>query len=165
MEVYMIIGVDPGMNGGIAWGFENKIYAEKMPTTPKDIYNFLYDLAFDADGHEDIVCYIERVGGYRPGNSGPASVKFARHCGHLEMALLALNVKYIEILPSKWMAYLIGKQKYPKSMTAAQRKRKRKNMIKAKVQGLYPDLRVTLATSDALGILNYGDAEYAKRRQ
>lgn len=159
----MIIGIDPGMAGGIAWEFNNKIYAEKMPATPKDIYNFLYDLASGADGYEDIVCYIERVGGYMPGNSGPASVKFARHCGHLEMALLALNIKYIEVLPNKWMACFIGKQKYPKSMAAAQKKRKRKNIIKAKAQGLYPDIHVTLAISDALGILNYGDSEHAKK--
>ena len=151
----MIIGIDPGQSGGIAWKFQGKVYIKKMPETPKDIFLFLHERALEADSYEDIIAYVEKVGGYMPGNSGPAAVKFARHCGHLEMALLALNIPYHEILPNRWMIHFIGKQKYPASMTAAQRKTKRKNLIKAKAQALSPNIKVTLAVSDAIGILNY----------
>lgn len=128
----------------------------KMPESPSNIYNELLLLAQIADGHEDIICYLERVGGYMPGNSGPASVKFARHCGHIEMALIAIGIKRIEVLPVKWMKYFMGRIEYPPTMTAIKRKTMRKNLIKARAQLLYPDIKVTLALSDALGILNYG---------
>lgn len=99
----MIIAIDPGANGGIAYKFKGKIYAEKMPQTPRDIYDFLYFRSIESDGYEDVVVYLEKVGGYRSGNSGPAAVNFARHCGHIDMALLALNIEYHEVLPTKWM--------------------------------------------------------------
>lgn len=41
-------------------------------------------------------------------------------------------------------------------MTESQRKTKRKNVIKIKAQALYPMIRMTMAISDALGILTYG---------
>lgn len=152
----LLIAIDPGMAGGIAYEFNGKIYTEKMPATPKDVYELLKSLVYRVDGYEDVTCYIERVGGYVSGNSGTAAVKFARHVGNLEMALLALNIKYIEVAPSKWMNYFIGRQKYPASITASQKKTKRKNLIKAKAQALYPEIKVTLAISDAIGILTYG---------
>jgi hypothetical protein len=46
---------------------------------------------------------MEKVGGYQPGNSGPAAATFARHCGHLEAALYLLGVPVITVLPAKWM--------------------------------------------------------------
>ncbi len=152
----MIIAVDPGAGGGWSWEFENKIYVKKMQETPKDLFLFLQDLAKEVDGFENIVAYVERVGAYVSGNSATAAVKFSRHCGNIEAFLLALNIPYHEILPNKWITYFIGKQKYPASMTSAQRKTKRKNLIKAKAQALYPHVKVTLAVSDALGLLSYG---------
>lgn len=151
-----LIAIDPGKNGGITWHFLSKTHAEKMPETPKDIYIFLYDLVCRADRREEVVCFIEKVGGYVRGNSGPAAATFARHVGNLEMALLALHVRHYWVLPSRWMTGFIGVQKYPASMTAYQRKAKRKNLIKAKAQGLYPDIKVTLDVADALGILTWG---------
>ena len=152
----MIIGIDPGSNGGIAYEFNGEIFAKKMPETKENIYSEFAAISLFADGYEDIVCYLEKVGGYMPGNSGPAAVKFARHCGNLEMILFALKIKYIEISPQKWMKYFIGKIDYPDDLTPYKKKTLRKNIIKIRAQVLYPHLKVTLALSDALGILNYG---------
>jgi len=159
----LIIAVDPGLSGGLAWQINNKILATKMPDTPKDIFSLL-QLLSQAD--KDVKCYIERVGTYVAGNAGPGAVKFAKHCGNLEMALIALQIPYYEILPAKWQAFLIGKPNYPKipkevqgvarRQILAKRKIERKNKIKIRVQGLYPHLKITLATSDSLGILYYG---------
>ena len=159
----LIIAVDPGLSGGVAWQINNKVLATKMKDTPKDIFEQL-QLLSQVD--ENVVCYIERTGGYQPGNSGPGAVKFARHCGHLEAFLIALQIPYYEILPAKWQAFLIGKPNYPKipkqvqsaarRQILAKRKIERKNKIKIRVQGLYPHLKITLATSDSLGILYYG---------
>lgn len=155
----MIIAIDPGsISGGIAWSFSGKIRAEKMPPTPKDIYNFLVGIKCKAHAQDNaIVCYVERVGGYVKGNSGPSATTFARHVGNLEMALLASGIAHHWVLPSKWMLFFIGKPKYPPSMKASQRKTRRKNLIKVKAQGLYPGIKVTLNLADALGILNYGE--------
>jgi len=152
----MIIGIDPGQNGGISYEFQGKIFAKKMPAIMSDIYLELASLSLIADGYEDIICYLEKVGGYMPGNSGPAAVKFARHCGHIEMSLLALKIKCIQVSPRTWMDHFVGKINYPEGLAQAKKKTLRKNIIKNRAQKLYPHLKVTLALSDALGILNYG---------
>ncbi len=173
----MRIAIDPGANGSIACKVDGMVRAFKMPETPKDIFLLLLSMKSD-----DAFCWIEQTGGYMPGNSGPAAVKFARHCGHLDMALLAAGISHVTVLPAKWEHWLIGKPNYPKivlpdipfdipkreqrSMLAkqdkdrsrilAKRKTERKNKIKAKVQMIYPDIKVTLALADALGILTWG---------
>ena len=153
----MIIGVDPGsVNGGIAYEFRGEVFAKKMPETKENIYAEFAAISLLADGYENAVCYLEKVGGYMPGNSGPAAVKFSRHCGNLEMMLIALKIKYIEVSPQKWMNYFIGRIDYPDGITVCKKKTLRKNIIKKRAQAIYPHLKVTLALSDALGILNYG---------
>ena len=158
-----MISIDPGANGSIACKVDGKVHAFKMPDTPKDILLLLLSLKSD-----DAFCWIEQTGGYMPGNSGPAAVKFARHCGHLDMALLAAGIPHDTVLPAKREHWLIGKPNYEKipneisekerSRILAKRKTERKNKIKIKVQGLYPDIRVILKTADALGILTWGMA-------
>ena len=167
----MRISIDPGGSGGIACKIDGKIYAFKMPDTPKDIWGLILSLKSD-----DTFCWVERVGGYMPGNSGPAAVAFARHCGHIDMALLAAGIRHDTVTSQKWMHWLIGKPNYPKlpeipkelskkdqnkmlkeqNKIRAKRKQERKNKIKEKMQRLYPDLKVTLALADALGLLYYG---------
>jgi hypothetical protein len=160
----MRIGIDPGANGSIACKIDDKVHAFKMPGTPKDILLLILSLKSD-----DAFCWIEQTGGYMPGNSGPAAVKFARHCGHLDMALLAAGISHDTVLPAKWEHWLIGKPNYERipekisekerSRILAKRKTERKNKIKVKVQGLYPDIKVTLALADALGLLTFGLAQ------
>lgn len=163
----MIIAIDPGATGGIAWEYDYKYeYVIKMPDTPRDIEEHLRSLIAMS---EDNFCYLEKVGQYMPGNAGPAAVKFARHCGVLEGIIVSLGIPYKEVLPAKWQNYFIGKPNYPKipkeiqgkarKQILAKRKTERKNKIKAKAQALYPHLKITLATSDALGILTWGMAQ------
>jgi len=157
----MLITIDPGANGSIVCKLSSgQVYAFKMPDTPKDILLLILSLKTD-----DAFCWIEQVGTYMPGNSGPAAVTFARHCGHIDMALLAAGISCDTVLPRKWEHWLIGKPNYPKiskeipgkerSRILAKRKQERKCKIKEKMQALYPDLKVTLKTADALGILTW----------
>ena len=71
------------------------------------------------------------------------------------------------------MTHFVGKQTYKEKKSdgydekawktvLSRRKQERKNNIKAKAQELYPHLKVTLALSDALGILNYGCEQEAE---
>lgn len=97
---------------------------------------------------------IEKTGTYRPGNSGPAACKFARHCGHLESALYAMGVPVLQIPPSKWMKAL---------GTLPGDKAARKRAIKEEVARRYPDVSVTLATADALGMMVWATASGLSR--
>ena len=144
------IGIDPGLSGGIAIlnqdGSVKEVVA--MPDTPRDIYEFLLSYK------EDSRCVVEDVGHGMPGQSSKATATFARHNGHLEMALLALGIPTEKVTPQKWIkVYQLKKKK-------EQDKNEWKNVLKAKAQSLFPQLgkKVTLKTCDALLI-----AEYARR--
>lgn len=164
----MKIGIDPGQNGGIAAKMlESEIKVYDMPQTSQKIYSLLKSITLEAENIEYVKIYIEKTGSFVSGNSGPAAVKFARHCGLLEGFLIALNYPFIEVSPGNWQKFFIGKQVYPKipkeiqgkerKRILAQRKRKRKNKIKNKAQELCPNLKITLKTADAVGILAYGE--------
>ena len=140
----MIIAIDPGNSGGIAWMDDDGVVnCADMPPTAGDIIDHLRHLK--ALGRE-ITAYLEKTGTYIPGNSGPSACKFARGCGLLEGAIMALSIPLIEVAPGVWMKTLGA---LPKD------KRDRKNTIKALMQARYPHLRITLSTADALGLLTY----------
>ena len=163
----IIIGIDPGLNGGIATytdiGLNKSIELINMPATPKDICIKLADIKETGDFiNEELICYIEKVGTYVSGNSATAAVKFAR----IEAFLIALRIPLVEVTAKQWEYWLIGKPNYPKisdsikglerNRILAKRKTERKNKIKDTLQRQYPDLKITLKTSDALGIMKYG---------
>ena len=149
-----ILAIDPGAGGGLAWDCINTETATmKMPDTMGDIAEAIRTIV--TSNRIDTIC-IENVGGYMPGNSGPASVKFARHIGQLEAICYMLAVRVIRVAPTVWMKVLGN---FPKG-SDAKAKTARKNAIKATVQARFPALGFTLATADALGIL-----EWARRQR
>ena len=141
----LTIAIDPGASGGIAVvsDRDGRPVVMKMPDTPKDIYDALRGLA---TLHTSVRAIVEKVGMHRQGNNASASCKFARHCGHIEMALIALGIPFEEPTPQKWMKSL---GVMPKDKTD------RKNHIKDLMQRKYPNIKVTLWSADALGILTY----------
>lgn len=144
-----VIGIDPGMNGGISVlnADGSVVNVSKMPQTMQDIYEYLKEVA---DGNT--VCYLEAVGFGIPGQSSKATATFARHNGHLEMALLALGIPTNTVTPAKWMKYFqLGK-------SSDYSKTEWKNKLKSKAQQLFPQLgkQITLATSDAILLSEYG---------
>lgn len=149
------LGIDPGANGGIAWVDEDGALIEcrKMPSTPRDIYDILGSYL---DDDTDIICYLEKVGFGMPGQSSKATATFSRHCGQLEMALLAREIATIEVTPMKWQKYfgLQGKQ--------AESKTSHKNRIKAWAQQRFPRCKVTLWGADALALAEYGREQGVK---
>ena len=157
-----IIAIDPGAAGGIAFDRDGKVFAYKMPDTLADIR----DLMSCYIDPSNAIIYCERVGTYMPGNSGPSAATFAEHVGALKGIICCLRIPVIFPTPATWMNHFIGKQSYEKKVEGttpqawkivlSRRKQERKNKIKAKAQELYPHLKVTLALSDALGILNFG---------
>ena len=137
-----MIAIDPGMSGAIAWRDRDGIvYTENMPETYPEIADFLRKLVLEL---KNFSCVMEKVGDFHPGNSGPASVKFSRHCGNLESTLYCLGISTTQVPPQTWMKKLGA---LPKD------KKERKNKIKEMMATRYPHLKVTLKNADALGIL------------
>ncbi len=149
MEKNYHIGVDPGKSGGIAVLDDagNVVDVCNMPDTPADILEFFrHYQAFSC------VCVLEDVGQGMPGLSSSATAKFARHNGHLEMALLALGIKTVKVRPQKW------EKTYALGSSSKHEKAEWKRMLKERAQQLFPQLgkKITLKTCDALLIAEYG---------
>lgn len=151
----LIIAIDPGATGGLA--LYNTLKSEtpvvtKMPGTPLDIFEFLQGAR---TMNRDAVAVVEKINTAAFGFSAPSTIaKLNRHIGHLEMALLALNMPIIEVTPQKWMKHL---GKLPKDKGA------RKSAIKDQMQRRYPLVKLTLWNADALGILTwYMETQTAK---
>lgn len=148
-----IAAIDPGSNGGIAWRDANGIvHCANMPESLKEKDELFADI-------QPSYVYLEKTGEYMPGNSGPAAVTFARHCGQLEGLLVGCGVPFEAISPQVWQKMFGALPKAPKNATAKQKaeaKRARKNAIKDAMQRRYPDLKITLNTADALALLTWG---------
>jgi hypothetical protein len=146
----IIIAVDPGLSGAVAFSYGiDKTNVDPMPETMADIWDYFKWI--NDRSEVPPVAYLENVGGYMPGNSGPASVKFSRHIGHLEMALYAAEIPTTKVSPSTWMKALGVPPKLDKAV--------RKRWIKDAMQRKYPTIKVTLVNADALGILTYAIGE------
>lgn len=146
-----IIGIDPGASGGIAVLKESRLMVYNMPETYPDIYNLLASLA-EEHREEGLLAVMEDVGHGIPGQSSRATAVFARHNGHLEMALYALGIRAIKVTPQKWQKY------YSNSLGKSSQHEKRvwKNMLKGLAQQMFPSEKVTLKNADAILIANYG---------
>lgn len=148
-----IIGIDPGKNGGIAIIDGDDVRLMAMPQTPYDLYNLLET----ESARRVCTCYLEKVGGM-PGNGASAMFTFGRGYGHIEMALLALEICTVTVTPQAWQKYYsVGTSSITKSSAAE--KREHKNKLKAKAQQLFPGIakNITLKNCDALLIAAYGN--------
>ena len=145
----IIIGIDPGKSGGIAWkDVEGVVRVEKMPQTPHDCVDFFRECII-LGCHDDISCVLEKVAPNSQ-NGCQGNFRLGQNYGELRMLLATLGISFTEVSPAKWMNAIVpNRPKGGKTPTA------RKNYIKEKMQNLYPDLKIILATSDALAILTY----------
>lgn len=147
-----IIAIDPGAAGGVAWTeSDGTVWAAPMPSGMTAQADLLRSLVASLPG---AVAVLERVGGYVPGNSGPAACTFARHCGHLEAALYLLGVPSEQVAPGVWMKALGA---------LPSEKPERKRAIREAMARRYPALAVTMKTADALGILTWATERGAIR--
>jgi len=137
-----IIGCDPGKNGGIAWITDGKACVEKMPDTLKDLWELIESIKFDNCATE-VKAYIEQVSS-SPQQGVVSAFSFGQGYGNLEMALTAAGIPFERVRPQVW-------QKALGCMSKGN-----KNVTKAKAQELFPHMKVTHATADALLIATYG---------
>ena len=182
MPDILLAAVDPGKNGAVA--FETApgsatFRAVAMPGTLRGLAD-LFDDWKAQNAAQGVSVLIEQVGGYMQGNAAPSAVVFGRHLGNLESTLVTLKIPFDWILPARWIHWLIGKPEYsplpalpPKTKPLsedykriqkerkkinAQRKRERKKKILERVQQKHPEIKMTLANADAVGILMYAQS-------
>lgn len=172
----VILGIDPGASGGLAWITMpskdmpySKYGAIPMPSTELDILEWIYTKKPDEGENHDtshIFAVIEKVGGFMGGMrkdsggddsyrrkanvaSGHTMFQFGQNYGTLRTSLHAVGIPFDEVLPKTWQKFIgVVKQK-------GEDKTSWKNRLKAKAQQLFPNIHVTLATADALLIARY----------
>lgn len=137
-----MIAIDPGASGGIVYDTKDGLTLVKMPDTMGGIIETLR-AAIKAGNYK---CIMEKVGTHVQGNNASASVKFARHNGHLEMALLALGIEQVQVAPKKWQ------KNYG---TLPKDRQDRKRAIKAEMERRFPTETITLWNADALALYVY----------
>ena len=164
----VIIAIDPGAKGAIAiLDPDRRPYVVRMPETPREILEYLREQKRNWALHP-CECVIEQVGQYFPlkhihdpakravaeaGRVG-SLLKLREHYGELQGFLGALDIPFSPVTPTTWMNAVVSKESRPKGgsqdATAA-----RKKAITARMQELYPELKITNDNADALGILTW----------
>ena len=140
------IGIDPGINGGIATINNNFVQAYKMPQTIRDLWELIHEIKSTAElENYSITAALESVWS-SPQMGVKSAFTFGNGFGHLEMALTALGIPYERVRPAIW-------QKAMGCLTKGD-----KNVSKRRAQELFPTIKVTHAIADALLI-----GEYARR--
>ncbi len=149
------LGIDPGKRGGLARiGFT--VQASKMPESEEGLWNWLS--AFHGRSFAVIETINPAIGIKRLGGKAAGKAQMSKLYGSYRALLMALAIAKITTLRVRtshvWRAYGIPPRM--QSETDSQWK----GRIKAKAQQLFPNLKVTLATADALLF-----AEYGRRRE
>lgn len=154
-----VIGIDPGVNGGIAWIADGKACVEKMPDTLEDLWDLICDIVSGKGGGPEarlntavLGCraYIEQVSS-SPQMGVVSAFSFGRGYGNLEMALTAAGVPFERVRPQVW-------QKSLGCLTKGD-----KNVTKRKAQEIFPGIKVTHATADSLLIAAYGTKQHQQQ--
>lgn len=137
--LYTVVGIDPGWSGGAA--LIGPTGAQAIKFTGKNEFGIMTELnklLMFAD-----VCYIERVHSFP--NQGVASTfKFGKIYGFLRACVMECSTPIIDVTPYAW-------QKALDCLSGGD-----KNVTKQKAQELFPGIKITHATADALLIAEYG---------
>lgn len=165
----IFVGIDPGASGGIAWVEGSAVTFRSMPKTYREILHVYQTL--DTDW---VRVAMELVSGYiGVGQPGSSMFNFGANFGALEMGLVSLGVVdatdyhekvsrgnhpptfYKKVRPQAWQKALgIPSRKKTETKTAW------KNRLKAEAEHIFPSLKPTLATADALLLAHYARVTY-----
>lgn len=134
-----LIGIDPGESGGMAFIADGDITAVKFSgMTEHDIAD---RIRTETVG-KDCFAMIEHVWAF-PRQGASSTFKFGRHYGFLRGLLVALAVPFESVSPAVW-------QRSMRCLSGGD-----KNVTKARAQQLYPHVKLTHATADAVLIATY----------
>ena len=140
----ILIGVDPGVTGAIAYEIEGCTTAVPWNDV-SDMYYLLKGVLSQVPSSDEPVAYLEHVTA-SPIMGKKACFTFGHNFGQWETLLFCLKIRTELVKPQTWQRSIPGL-----TGTGAVRKKALKNHAAR----LFPGERVTAATQDALLILNY----------
>lgn len=151
-----IVTIDPGASGGIALFYNGRIQAGKMPKSIPELNDYF---RYIKDNHSNITIFIEAVSAWTKGDDAPGKKhsinKMLKNYAELLTVIKLCGLKYVEVYPISWQTTLGLKIKRPKGINDGKFKTMRKKAYKEYAQNCFPELKVTLATSDALCLVQF----------
>lgn len=135
-----VIGIDPGVGGGLAVVSADSHDARKMPETERDLLDALVHWRDTLGARTAFIEFVRSS----PQMGVASAFTFGRGYGALRMAVIAAGLRLEEVHPLKW-------QKALSCRTGGD-----KNVSKRRAQELFPGVKVTHAIADALLIAEYG---------
>lgn len=153
MKIDSIIGIDPGANGGIAvWKLNHIVTAVKMPRNIHDINDYLRLIAQDANP----IIFLEKLNVRLSDAEGGKLFriqKMLQNYEQLKSVISLLDIPYVLVNPMKWQQEL----KLRITLSGKKEEKKdRKNRYKEIAGRLYPEVKPTLWSSDAILIMHFG---------
>ena len=144
MDNRIYIGIDPGKNGGIGIIYNDLSYCRKCPVT---VLEMAEEIKICSEIAPDIQkqAIIESVHSM-PGQGVKSVFTFGQGYGQWLGILAAHKIPYIQVSPQKWLKYY---NPLPRD------KKERKNQLKHLAQQRFPEIKITLATADAILLANY----------
>ncbi len=160
IEDRVYLGIDPGENGGIAAICSDGTETVKMPDTEKDVFDYLagWDINYKVTAFLEQIdprptsWYDKSKGRWTASILKSTCLIYGNYL-FLRGLLIASGISFFSEQPQSWQKGLKIPKK-EKSETPAQWK----NRLKGRAQQLFPNLKITLATADALLM-----AEYCRR--
>jgi Holliday junction resolvasome RuvABC endonuclease subunit len=140
------LGIDPGASGGLAFlqitphGDLDEAAVYPIGETEHDTASII--AAYSIGCYRIIMAAIEKVHSF-PGQGVSSTFKFGQNYGFLRGLLVGRKIPFIEVPPQTW-------QKALGCLSHGD-----KNITKARAQQLYPHLKITHKTADALLIARY----------
>ena len=145
-QVY--IGLDPGRSGGLAILHGESVYLHALSISTHDLWELVEAIPLGSGRF----AMLEIVNS-RPDQSAVSTFSFGQTYGQQEMALVASSIPYRKVTPKEWQRGVnIG------GKTLGEKQTVWKNRLRAHAQKLFPGVKITLATADALLM-----AEYCRR--
>ena len=147
-----ILGVDPGVSGGFSIQHAKGIAVYPMGKTQGDTLELLRMFDAIAASGSKVAIIEEQRGFTKPGQEGMASkmFTFGEGYGFIQGALMMAGWRIELVHPRKWQTALsLGSAKSHATKSLW------KGHLKAAAQRLYPGIRLTLQTCDAILLLEY----------
>ncbi|NCD17884.1 MAG: hypothetical protein EOL91_11375 [Actinobacteria bacterium] len=136
----MIIGIDPGVSGGIAL-LDHKSFQEAIKYDPANEQEVVDKIR----GYRVYIkkAYLEAVHSM-PGQGVASTFKFGMNYGWWQGVLVSFRIPFERVSPVRWQTEMRCRTKGDKNVT------------KRLAQELFPNIKVTHAIADALLIAEYG---------
>lgn len=148
------IAIDPGASGGIAYRCFQVVQADPLPKTQRELVILFEGRIGQTLVIEQVPRFVPMFGG-RGIPAAKSSVLFENY-GFLKGAAMAAGLNVVEVPPQRWQKDLgLGNSR-------GMSKTDWKNKLKDKAQALFPHLKVTLKTADALLIWEWYNAKVSQ---